>query len=136
MVLDSERGCVRGEQNPVSLELELQRIMWSHALDKTRHAPLQSNLEEIYGEVANGNRIIDFQTWDKSMFPGFTPYGLDIGPDDVPVNLAYRCGNCTIIFAGRPDIHESPDLSGFIDYDCGSCGKTMYRGEPQQSLRD
>ena len=142
MVLDPERGCVRGrEERKIGPKTDLSFFLiekrkdkWRLAIDTTKHAPLQSDLDKIkeYAKLARGERIVEFSRIEHPVFPGFIPYGL---PEDEekeylpPINLAYRCGYCKVIYAGRPDIHESSTTPGFIDFNCGICKGTMYSEE-------
>ncbi len=132
MVFDPERGYVRGcgpEQTSVSLAVELKRSLWSEALPEVRHALTLRDLENIYTHRKTQTPLVEFPNRTHPVFPGFAPIGPEIGPDDVPVNLGYRCGYERIIYAGSPEIQESPERPGHIDFNCRMCKGTMYSEE-------
>ncbi len=146
MVYDSEKGCVRDitdEPTPSSRRIEDELFLWQDALPQPKHTPLQSDLSKIYGEaITNGHPIVELEKQEHLVFPGFTRYG--IKPNDLvelhrtmPIrkDLAYRCGYEKIIYAGRPEIKESPERQGSIDFNCGMCKGTMYSEEIQPNLR-
>jgi|SRR3989338_1973250 len=138
MVFDLERGCVRGrnwqnispEQTSVSLAIELNRSMWSEALPEVKHAPTLRDLENAYTHRKTQTPLVEFPNRTHPVFPGFTPYGLidDVNSKVLAV-LGYRCGYERIIYAGSPDIQESQDRPGHIDFNCRVCKGTMYSEE-------
>ena len=144
MVLDSERGCTREAQScgpettDVSFALECEQFLWSDAFDQPRHAPLQSDLEKIYADRLNGRKIIEHLPLkdDGSDLPGMTIFSMARNEPVEEFSIAYRCGSCRVIYAGRPNIHESSERFGHIDFDCGMCKRTMYSLEVEPNFRD
>ncbi len=139
MVFDSEKGCVRDqiqqacdpELTPVSLKLEEFAARWSLAITQLRHAPVQSDLDKIYDGLLLGRKVKELPRKSHPIFPGFTPYGLEaeFKTSLLESDLGYRCGYEKVIYAGRPEIQESPERRGHIDFNCGICKDTMYSEE-------
>jgi hypothetical protein len=127
MVFDPIHGCVRGEesigpsQTMIDIIIENEKDLWRSAVETPIHASLQSNLDKIYEDKLKGEKISELLKKEHPVFPGLTTYGLS----DSNL-LAYRCGFEKIIIAGSPEIQESPDVPGHVNYNCVCCKLTLY----------
>jgi hypothetical protein len=109
------------EQTTAYLRLVEEKKIWSGALEKPKHVELSSGLRKLHPALLEEIEVKE-TVYKHNSLPGFTAFGISSGV----VNLAYRCGKCTIIFAGRPNIHLSDSDPNSIEYDCGVCKNTMY----------